>query len=356
MTCNKGFKPAVSQLYNRICLSQLIQLDSQQINKWKPRSCNGLPPLLFTLIMCFTNMFGMLDLHVTISHLQQGWLKDALRRHIPNKHKWKRRFMPKRKKKSTCAQKWLQSCTQPSLNPQLGIVWIQTRRFTATEQSSWVRIHAPSLDNSGHTRCLKDEDGRWANRQSGASAANNMMDAVQKSGFCTAWCYADRFGVNQVKHFGWDWERPCAFWMQTNARALTYKHRLQMTQSREGELQVKVCRYRWTILEQTRDLILRDCAVYCRDFSFFRQRGVVLFFNCSLSQEQRKEKYQLMNYFWSQDKIIKGGSGLFSTWRSSHLFKGISFSSWCYDQINHVKYYYLVRIVQFNAVNIFNNQ
>lgn len=31
---------------------------------------------------------------------------------------------------------------------------------TTTKQSSWVRIHALSLDNSKHTRCLKDKDGR----------------------------------------------------------------------------------------------------------------------------------------------------------------------------------------------------
>lgn len=47
MTCDKGFKSTVSRLYNSMCLSPLIQLDTHQINKWKPQSCNGLFFLLF---------------------------------------------------------------------------------------------------------------------------------------------------------------------------------------------------------------------------------------------------------------------------------------------------------------------
>lgn len=32
-----------------------------------------------------------------------------------------------------------------------------------------------------------------------------------KIGIFFAWCYAERFRGNQVKHFGWDEARPCAF-------------------------------------------------------------------------------------------------------------------------------------------------
>lgn len=78
------------------------------------------------------------------------------------------------------------------------------------KQSSWVRIHAPSLNNSKQTRCLKDKVRRQANTKSCAGAVNNMRDRFQKSWFCM-WCYSNSFGVGQVKHFGWDGTRSCVF-------------------------------------------------------------------------------------------------------------------------------------------------
>lgn len=86
-----------------------------------------------------------------------------------------------------------------------------TQHFTATKQSSWVTTHAQSLDNSKHTRCLKDKDGGQANRKSSARAANNMMDTFQKAGFCMP-CYTNRFDTDQVKHFGWDGLRRRVVW------------------------------------------------------------------------------------------------------------------------------------------------
>lgn len=64
MTCDKGFESTVSRLYNSMCLSPLVQLDTHQINKWKPQSCNGFFFLLFCPIMFFSNMYRMLQLHV----------------------------------------------------------------------------------------------------------------------------------------------------------------------------------------------------------------------------------------------------------------------------------------------------
>lgn len=87
----------------------------------------------------------------------------------------------------------------------------ECKHFTTTKQSSWVTIHALSLDNSKHTRCLKDKDGRQANRKSSARAANNMMDEFQKAGFCMPG-YTNRFDTDQVKHFGWDGLRQHVVW------------------------------------------------------------------------------------------------------------------------------------------------
>lgn len=68
MTCDKGFESTVSRLYNSMCLSPLIQLDTHQISKWKPQYCNGLFPALFPVIY-FTNMYRMLQLHLIMLHL-----------------------------------------------------------------------------------------------------------------------------------------------------------------------------------------------------------------------------------------------------------------------------------------------
>lgn len=62
MTCDKGFESTVSQLYNSMCLSPLIQLDTHQINKWKPQSCSGFFTAFLNIIH-FTDMHTMLQLH-----------------------------------------------------------------------------------------------------------------------------------------------------------------------------------------------------------------------------------------------------------------------------------------------------
>lgn len=90
------------------------------------------------------------------------------------------------------------------------------------KQSSWVRNPAPSLDNRKHTRCLKDNDRRPANRRASAAAGSNTMDAFQKSGFCMPY-YVNSIGRVGSKILA-EMERVHVY-VLAHICTLTYKHK-----------------------------------------------------------------------------------------------------------------------------------
>lgn len=166
----------------------------------------------------------------------------------------------------------IQSCTQPSLNEQLGV-----NTALHSHRTAQLGENSCSVPRQQRAHQMPERRGLKMGQQTIRCQCSKQHDGRRPKvrilhGMMLRWQIQHKPGQTFWMGLG----ASMRLWMLTNARALTYKHRLEMTQSREGELQIKVCRYRWTILEQTRDLILRDCAVYCRDFSFWAQTGRIV--------------------------------------------------------------------------------
>lgn len=132
---------------------------------WRPRGRNAslfvaMPKNLVKLrfscyffeALCLCCLLGS-HAQITLDELDQ-WVQVVLKS-IQNTEQ--RFFCSQQQKRSVS--------TMPS-----SAAWCEHKAFQPQnpKQSSWVRIHVPSLHNCKHTRCLKDKDGRQANWKSSA--------------------------------------------------------------------------------------------------------------------------------------------------------------------------------------------
>lgn len=152
MVCSKGFESALCWLCKCMCLSPQIQMYIYPISNWWHQFSKGCFSF-FLPIIYFTSM------HRSFCTGRKSCVHRQKMLHSFYLVQWKQEHI------DTHAQSPAQ-CEHTTLQPreQLG-------------ENSFL-----SLDNIKHTRCLKDQD-----KKSNAGIANNMMEAFQQSGFCTAY-------------------------------------------------------------------------------------------------------------------------------------------------------------------------
>lgn len=145
-------------------------------------------------------------------------------------------------KKHLCAQKGLQSCKQPSPNRQLGVnTALHSHR---TEQ---LGENSCSVPRQQWAHQMPERRGRKMGQQTVRCQRSKQHDGCRPKvrilhGMMLRWQIRRKPGQTFWVRLG----ASMRLWTLTNARALTYKHRLQMTQTREGELQIRECMCRWT--------------------------------------------------------------------------------------------------------------
>lgn len=194
MTCDKGFE---SQYLSYIIACALPPWSSWTWTRLTKESRS--PEMGFPTIMLFTGIQRMAGLHVILLHSPAAMVYGIITwRCLAHLKGWHKKMHDHGEKHLHTRRRGVffspSTDTWPYSTPPG-----RTQHFTATKQSSWVTIHALSLDNREHTRCLK---GRRTGQQKTQCQGSKQHDGhIPKGRILHA--MLRRFVAAQVKHFGW---------------------------------------------------------------------------------------------------------------------------------------------------------